>query len=314
MHKLTICIPTYNRKEQLKKNLIMLLRYIDELNFHNYIKIIVSDNNTKGIEKLKDFFEKYDSIYFYIQKENVGPEKNFINVINLAKTQWVMLLGDDDYIQKEYLNLVMEYIQEDDLTVIIPNFYTVDEFGNNYGRKKNYRDPITEDKRFPQGSLKLMFKAHQMSGLVFRKKNIIEKYLKNVKRNYYLQMFFVGENLLRGKAIHITRYPLANSVIKKKNFNYNIDNLIDHVLYNIEGLDIDKNEKLALEKYFISHDAKFRLGNRKAWIHPLKMISKINNYEIETKMINYIIFRFLLSYIYIPIICLKKVVKIIIGG
>lgn len=45
MHKLTICIPTYNRKEQLKKNLSMLLRYIDELKFHNYIKIIVSDNN-----------------------------------------------------------------------------------------------------------------------------------------------------------------------------------------------------------------------------------------------------------------------------
>lgn len=314
MHKLTICIPTYNRKEQLKKNLSMLLRYIDELKFHNYIKIIVSDNNTKGIEKLKDFFEKYESVYFYIQKENVGPEQNFINVINLAKTQWVMLLGDDDYIQKEYLNLVMNYIQEDELSVIIPNFYTIDEFGNNYGRKKIYRDPIIEDKRFPQGSLKLMFKAHQMSGLVFRKKNIIEKYLKNVKRNYYLQMFFIGENLLRGEAIHITRFPLANSVIKKKSVNYNIDNLMNHVLYNVEGLDIDKNEKLVLEKFIIRHDTKSRLGNPVSWFHPLKMIAKINNYELETEMKNYVIFRFLFSYINLPIFYIKKVIKIIIGG
>ena len=54
MHKLTICIPTYNRKEQLKKNLSMLLRYIDELKFHNYIKIGKSSLNSiiNAVKKL----------------------------------------------------------------------------------------------------------------------------------------------------------------------------------------------------------------------------------------------------------------------
>ena len=294
MEKLSICIPTYNREEILIKNIINLLGFIEELNLQKYIEIIVSDNCSFSYESLESEFKNNSLVTCFTHMENLGPEKNFYEVVSKAKTEWIMLLGDDDYIQKEYLGIVFEYIQDPSISVILPNYYVVDGNGNKIDNK--YRDKIRPDKVYEKGELKLMFKAHQVSGLVFKKRNILSDYKNNVIPNFYLQMFFVAENLLAGKCIHVTRFPLANTVIQKKSVDYDIDMLLDHILYNIKGLPINKKDKMHLYKYAIRESIGYRLGNMNSWKHPKKMFEKVNSYALDKNIIRLIKISFIFSY------------------
>lgn len=308
MEKLTICIPTINREEPLKKNLDLLLEYINELNFEDRIKLVVYDNCSDDYNRLEKRYGDNPYISLYRQKERVSGEKNFVSVISAAETEWVMLLGDDDYIDKRFLKLVMKYINDKSICSIIPNFYTIDGTGNKISGDR-CRDLIVEDVVYEKGSFEMMFKAHQMSGLVFRKVGLIESYKSDVKPNSYCQMYFIGFNIARGKCVHITRYPLANTVIPKKLFNYNIDMLMDHVLYNVYGLNIDDKEIQRLCKYIVKKDTKSRLGNPWAWKKPIEMINKINKYDVRENIKKYIKSRFIYSYIYLLPYYSKKIIK-----
>lgn len=77
---LSICVPTFNRAEELNKQLAWLAREIK--GFENECEIIVSDNcstdNTQEvIQKWQQFFEP--TIQFTANKnsENIGWMKNF---------------------------------------------------------------------------------------------------------------------------------------------------------------------------------------------------------------------------------------------
>lgn len=295
MEKLTICIPTYNREGPLIKNVNLLLEYIDEYNLQERITIVISDNCSENYLKVKEKYSSNPNIKLYQHKETVSAEKNFVTVINLSETDWVMLLGDDDYIDKRYLYLVMKYIEDKTISTIIPNFYVVDGNGNKINDGK-CRDEITDDAIYEKGSYEMMYKGHQMSGLVFRKKGLIESYYKNVRPNLYPQIYFVGYNISRGKCIHITRYPLKNTVIEKKNFNYDIDMLMDHILLNIHGLPINYAQKIELSKFIIKKETMGRLGHIRSWTHPIKMIRKLCKYDESINIRVYLIYRFILSY------------------
>lgn len=310
MKRITICIPTFNKEKELRKNLDLLLGYLETLAAKEIVDIVVSDNGSDGIDEVVKEYEK-TGIIFLTSESNVGPEKNFIKVVNYCPTDWVLLLGDDDYLQLEYLRSVLSYLDNDNVSVILPNFYKVDENGNKGIRGKT-RDRITEDKIYKKGELRLMFKGHQMSGLVFRKSNLIESYIKNVSSNYYPMMYFLGYNILRGETVHITKYPFANTVIEKKAVDYNIDNLMDHVLKNVYGLEIEHFEKIKLCKYIVRKDTKSRLGNPKSWAHPKMMVNKIQQYPFDKCLLRYIKHRFIISYVYFfPYIVRWALLKII---
>ena len=95
-YKLTIAIPTYNRLDKLK---ICLERLLTQEKVQE-IEIIVSDN--ASIDGTKDYMENLvrnnPNISYYRNEKNVGPDRNFLNCYNRAKGEYILLLGDDDYL------------------------------------------------------------------------------------------------------------------------------------------------------------------------------------------------------------------------
>ena len=95
-YALTIAIPTYNRLEKLK---ICLKRLMEQKKIEQ-IEIIVSDNDsTDGTgEYMTELVKKAENIHYYRNTENVGPDKNFLNCFDKAVGEYVLLLGDDDFL------------------------------------------------------------------------------------------------------------------------------------------------------------------------------------------------------------------------
>lgn len=294
---LTIAIPTFNRAETLSKNLLHLDTICSKLKCKDEVEILISDNGSEEYQKsfLKEFILKF-GVRYYFQDKNIGFESNCLFLLDQANGEYIMLLGDDDFLSLKYLERVLYYCRNKMINAIIPNYYNIDENGNFF---KGLRDPETED-YLCEGmkALKLVVKAHQMSGIVFKSEGVKESYIINVKSNVYPQLYFLGYNILKGKVVHITKYPLKVTTTNKKNFSYDFDYLFGDIARSIDGLTFSgSKEKKELEKYI----AKFfciRFCNKNTLMNPFYYIYIVKSkYNISSQFQKIIIKEFLSGYI-----------------
>lgn len=281
LNHLTICIPTFNREEELLKNISLMDVYLTKLQLKNRCEILISDNGSHNFIAMKEELAKYNFIKLFHHEQNIGFEQNVLFCLEHCDSEWIMLLGDDDYLFMDYISKVFDYIDNGDVGVIIPNFYPVNKDGKAIA---NTRDIMRPDIIYEKGTMSLMFKAHQMSGLVFKKDDkIIQYYCNNVKNNFYPQLFFIGYSLIKNKCVHILETPLKNTLIKKKNFNYSYDNLMNDFFININGLPINEQQRNELFLYILKHEFRNRACGIKSLIHPFKMNKIINTYDLHKK-------------------------------
>lgn len=82
--KIDILIPTYNRADNLKKNLDILFDTVIKNNLDGWINIIVSDNSSSDNtnEILNEYDNKYSFIYGFTPKNNIELEKKQYYVSN----------------------------------------------------------------------------------------------------------------------------------------------------------------------------------------------------------------------------------------
>lgn len=107
MKELSIGIPTYNRKKQLKKQLESLLAQ----DLSKVEEIIVLDNNSNyNIKKLIDSLNS-NKIKLIINPINQGMSINVLNPFLYCKTKWLWLLSDDDLTLKSSISNILEGIR-----------------------------------------------------------------------------------------------------------------------------------------------------------------------------------------------------------
>lgn len=110
---LSICIPTYNRIEKLKKSLNF---FIEDGVFGYDTELIVSENCcTDGTPQYLDSFSKmyYGKIKIIHQKSNIGGQNNINFLLKLSSGQYTWIVGDDDIIHpgiiKEIFGILNSY-------------------------------------------------------------------------------------------------------------------------------------------------------------------------------------------------------------
>lgn len=279
---LTVIIPTYNRKNDVCMNALYLDKCIRKYNLDEKVKVIISDNHSEdgtfqGLLEIKPQLKS--NFEFRIQDSNLGGTFNSRSVLKTVTTPFSMLLGDDDILDEEYLSIVIDYIEKNkDIAAIFPNFHS--------NISNNCRDDIAEDRIYDKGTknLEMMFKAHQMSGLVFKTDSVLDTLFAKHGENRYYQVFCLGFNMLRGKTVHITRNPMTVNDTNKKFWSYGNDCLWDDMLLNIRLLDIPNSEIRRLERHYISHYAWSAVP--RLLKHPikfLKAVSGLKNMSASTK-------------------------------
>ena len=120
--KLSILIPLYNYNEGFAKIKNCIENISDNL-FNNY-EIIISDDSELPIinnAEIKNLKNKLNHFRYIHNKERLGAVKNWNKLIKLSKGDYIWLLHQDEYWNKE-LNIVNEIIkitQQSNVDVLI---------------------------------------------------------------------------------------------------------------------------------------------------------------------------------------------------
>lgn len=106
---LTIAIPTYNRPDRVKNTIFRLLPQLT-----SQVKILVLDNcsNVNVKDHLKEQIGEnvLDKIQVTRHRVNIGGDANFQRCFELCDTPYIWMLGDDDVVQENAVNLILEEI------------------------------------------------------------------------------------------------------------------------------------------------------------------------------------------------------------
>ena len=115
--KISICIPTYNRKNLLKKAIESAMRQD-----YDDIEIIISDNasNDGTDETIKEFNEQLN-LKYYRNTTNIGPLLNYKKcVYEYATGDYILFLSDDDeLIDPTYIRRSVEHIERNPHSYIV---------------------------------------------------------------------------------------------------------------------------------------------------------------------------------------------------
>lgn len=95
---LTIAIPTYNRAQYLNES---LKRIGAELKgFEDLVELIIADNCSPDdtAQVVQTHINMGLNLTYVRNQENIGMDRNFVQCFKLAKSKYVWVLGDDDFL------------------------------------------------------------------------------------------------------------------------------------------------------------------------------------------------------------------------
>jgi glycosyltransferase involved in cell wall biosynthesis len=152
---LSVCLITYNHASFVKEALDSILE--QETNFPWQL-IIADDYSTDGTrEILREYKNRYpEKIHLILQKKNVGPETNWLDLMQYPRTTYVAYVeGDDYYTDKTKLQRQIDFLQSHpDFSI---SFHTVDV---------RYQDKSKPNKQFPSPEMRKHKKVLNLSDLL----------------------------------------------------------------------------------------------------------------------------------------------------
>jgi len=94
--KLTVCVIAYNQAQYIKQAIDTIL--MQEVNFE-WELVIADDYSTDGTRNILLEYEKQypERIRLILQKTNVGPEANWLDLMEYPKSKYVLYAEGDDY-------------------------------------------------------------------------------------------------------------------------------------------------------------------------------------------------------------------------
>lgn len=235
-----ILIPTYNRAPFLANNLDLLQQQIITSNLDKRYQILVSNNcstdeTSAVIENFK--IKSRVDIKIFEQTENIGLERNAIFLLKSSTANFVLYLGDDDYLPDGYLENLIEKVDRDEqLGVVIPGITTVDADGN----RSVFREVSSKDIEMRPSFIaviQLSSYGHQLSGLLLRREGLYERYTANENlRNIYPFIYFVAYNNQYFSSCYTPRHQVLVSISNSKDWRYDEIGLLGEIIKNYQIL------------------------------------------------------------------------------
>jgi hypothetical protein len=103
--RVTVGIPTYNRSEMLRGAIESVLSQT-----FTDLRLVVSDNASE--DDTPDVVQSYDDgrIEYVRAVHNIGPAGNFRRLLELADTEYLVILPDDDLLYPDHLKAAVEIL------------------------------------------------------------------------------------------------------------------------------------------------------------------------------------------------------------
>jgi len=168
----SICIPSYNRPQEI----IRLLESINP-NCQNDIEIVISEDNSQKRQQIVNAIQEYQKcsnfkIYLHLNDKNLGYDANVRRLVDLARGEYIIFMGDDDVFYTENLPKFIAFLKKhNDLGYVLKTHTFIHKNGN----REDYKYYPT-DKFFPAGA-----EGYQE---LFRKSGLISGFC--IKREFVL--------------------------------------------------------------------------------------------------------------------------------
>jgi glycosyltransferase involved in cell wall biosynthesis len=217
---LTICIPTYNRREAILDNIKFIL---NNLSFFNNISFLVIDNASE--DGTYDALLKLDlPESFRIEKNlsNIGFFGSFIKSFSISKSEYILFLSDEDHLIIREVQSYVMFLKNERPSFVSPQFFK----NNTLYRGKKTRSQIAPKYWKHAG--------FYISGLTFSRKESldilqrIESFILE-KDQYYGHCLLIAEFIVKrsaywwDRAVAVKVYKLPSSFALEQSdsqFNY----------------------------------------------------------------------------------------------
>ncbi len=149
MNKLiSVIIPIYNSEKYLTKSIESVINQ----SYSNLEIILINDGSTDNSISLCQKYMTRDKRVVFIDKANEGVSKSRNLGIDISHGQYLMFIDSDDYIDKNYIQDMFNYLEEKEFDAVISGANLVNDKGiiiseNLYSKnnKQIYFDEIIED-------------------------------------------------------------------------------------------------------------------------------------------------------------------------
>lgn len=155
----SICIPTYNRPNQLNE----ALRSCLDQDYSN-IEIIVTDNSNNDQSRLLVEGLKDDRIHYFKNSENVGPNRNLNACLLKGGGKYLKVLMDDDLLLPTALSEMVSAMEENpSVGVVMAPLYVI----NDKSERISFRAYLLK-------RVDTLYQYQSQSGLISGKKILID--------------------------------------------------------------------------------------------------------------------------------------------
>jgi glycosyltransferase involved in cell wall biosynthesis len=134
---LSICIPTYNRPDDLKN----CLNSIASQNLKKNLEVCISDNCSKyRINKIIKKFKNKINIKYKKNKKNLGFAMNVLKVSLMARGKFIWFLGDDDLIAPNSIKYLINLLKKKENKSI--DFFFINSFYLDKSYLEKFKHPF----------------------------------------------------------------------------------------------------------------------------------------------------------------------------
>lgn len=148
---LSICIPTYNRCNELNNLLLSICSQIQE-EFRELIEITVSDN--ASTDATQDMVTEFISIHsdkkiiYDRNTENLGADRNYLKAVSLAHGKYAWIMGSDDELKPNALTKIMDQLKSKDTIYISGRDIYYRSFNGKKSRTQFFYKPYYVEKNW----------------------------------------------------------------------------------------------------------------------------------------------------------------------
>ena len=123
MASFSVVIPVYNAEKYLSE----AIQSITNQTFADWELVLVDDCSTdQSIEIIQQFMKRDSRIRLYKLPKNSGSAYRPIQKgITKANYEWIVVMGDDDYLEEDYLKKLNERLEMTHADIVFPRMYSI---------------------------------------------------------------------------------------------------------------------------------------------------------------------------------------------
>jgi abequosyltransferase len=110
----TIAIPTFNRESKV----VGLLATLQEASQTQRLNLLVADNSSNDFDSIQSA-ARLAGAKLLRRSANIGPAANILRLFEEATTEWLIILGDDDTVEENFLEKILDELNLENNSEIV---------------------------------------------------------------------------------------------------------------------------------------------------------------------------------------------------